>query len=76
MTFTKAYARILANMLDGECLNAFRCVCGKVDNVKDISEDTLKELEALELIRLDKDLISGRALALLTTRGKKVAEFV
>jgi hypothetical protein len=76
MAFTKAYAKILAGMLEGEELSAFRCICGKEKQARDIPEHTLKELEALELIRLDTDLISGKALALLAARGKKVAEFI
>ena len=76
MAFTKAYAKILAGMMSDETLEAFRMVCGKKDHVGEVSEQTLKELESLELVRRDKDLLDGKQLVLLTSRGKKVAEFV
>ena len=76
MAFTKAYAKILAGMLEGKTLEAFTVLCGKKDHVGDIPEESLRELEALDLIRLDKDILSGKSLCLLTTRGEKVAEFV
>ncbi len=74
MAFTKQYAKILAGMLAGDDLKAFRVICGKDDNVSDISEETISELISLELIRRDTD--GKRQLVLLTSKGKKVAEFV
>ena len=77
MAFTKAYAKILAGMLEGKTLEAFRCICGKTDHVSDITQETLDELTALELVKRDRTVEERpREVVLLTTRGKKVAEFI
>lgn len=77
MAFTKVYAKILAGMLDGKTLEAFRCVCGKIDHVGDITEESLDELVSLELVKRAKSIEhEPRELVLLTSKGKKVAEFV
>jgi hypothetical protein len=74
MAFTKAYAKIMAGLLDSVQLRAFRVLAGKQAHCSDIPESTINELVALELIRLDSD--GSKHLALLTSRGKKVAEFI
>ena len=77
MAFTKQYAKILAGMLTGDTLQAFRCVCGKIDHAGGISQGSLDELVSLELVRRDRSIEkTPRELVLLTNKGKKVAEFV
>jgi hypothetical protein len=74
MAFTKVHAKILAGILGGEDLAAFRFICGQSEKAADATQDSISHLAALELIRIDT--AGGKVLALLTAKGKKVAEFV
>lgn len=75
MAFTKVYAKILAGMLDEDAQIAMRVLCGKSKHASNIPEATVDELIALELAKKSENF-DGKALLLLTSRGKKVAEFV
>jgi hypothetical protein len=76
MAFTKAYAKILAGMLSGDDLEAFRFICGKSEkNNAHCSPEVIDNLIALELVR--REIVDGGIqMALLTSRGKKVREYV
>ena len=77
MAFTKQYAKIMAGMLSGKTLEAFRCVCGKIDHVGGITEESLEVLVSLELVERSRSIEQNpRELVLLTNKGKKVSEFV
>jgi hypothetical protein len=73
MAFTKAYAKILAGMIPPRELVAFRFICGKNESRSHATQEVIDNLIALELVRRDTDGL--RDLVLLTSRGKKVAEF-
>lgn len=75
MAFTKAYAKILAGMLSDKALAAFQVCCGKAGPLKDVPEKVIDELIDLELVTRAKNF-DGKELLLLTSRGKKVKEFV
>ena len=77
MAFTKAYARILADMLTGDTREAFRVVCGKIKSAHNISEQAILDLIDLELVRRDRttDRVP-KDVVLLTAKGRKAADYV
>jgi len=70
MAFTKAYAKLLAGMLTPAQLELFRFLCGKGPFKGVWTTELMDELVSLELVEIACDV------ALLTSRGKKVAQFV
>ena len=78
MAFTKAYAKILAGMLPPEQHIALKFIAGKGDHLKaHATPDVIDDLVNLELVRVTETAEDKpRTVAVLTAKGKKVAEFV
>ena len=76
MAFTKAYAKILADMLRDEEQAALAFIGGKNDKTKAYATpeviDNLVELELVKRCRSVEE--NPRELVLLTSKGKKVVD--
>jgi hypothetical protein len=77
MAFTKAYAKILAGLLTPPQSELLKALAGKGERRCTCTQKLVQELVDLELVRITRTVEdTPREVALLTTRGKKVAEFV
>lgn len=74
MPFTKAHTRIVADMLNDEAQVALCKLSGRLPMDGTITQDTIDDLESLELARKDVNLMDGKDVLIITSRGKKVAE--
>lgn len=74
MAFTKSTARVMADFLSDAARDALLRLSGRKPVEGEITEDTISELEGLELARRDTNMVGDNELLLLiTSRGKKVA---
>lgn len=78
MTFTKAYAKILAGMLPPDQHTAFAFIAGTNDSARAYATpEVIDDLVALDLVKRMRTVEDHpRDVVLLTPKGKKVAEFV
>lgn len=75
MPFTKAHAKILADMLSDEARSALLLAVGRgPKEMRFVKPETISELVGLELGRQDRDILRNVPVFVVSSRGKKVAE--
>jgi hypothetical protein len=77
MPFAKTHGLILWNTLTDGARAVFRCAAGLGPaRIEGIMPGAMEELEAVRLLRRDINLIDNTPVAVLTPRGKKLANWI